>query len=173
MTMDIFNLNDRLKSVDQENRDLLRIKIINRITWLMIYGIYVFLVCMNFNCAASGEKGQEISTKEPIKMIPPDQTKLAPGMAKIEGIVVSMFKSSDHYDCVIKVDKVLGYGMATKPIGKGTEIALTIQNNEENLIKLLSEETVEQKYEFILEWEQMVDNQYRWKAINIQKKNPE
>lgn len=173
MVMDNLNLKMRIKSVDQKSRELLLIKIINRIAWLGISSLYVLVVCMSFSCAASGEKGQEMTTKEPIKMISPDQTQLAPGMTKIEGIVVGMFKRSDHYNCVIKVEKVLGYGMATKPIGKGTEIAITIQNNEEELIKRLSGATVDQKYEFILEREQMVDNQYQWKAITVQKKNPE
>ena len=62
--------------------------------------------------------------------------------------------------------------MATRPIGKGSEISLQISNDEEDLINLLSEGTMEQKYEFTVQQEEMVNipsNQLRWKALKVKK----
>jgi hypothetical protein len=123
-------------------------------------------------CAGPAEEKQEISETETIKMPTPPQNKLAPGTAKIEARMIEMNKEKNHYTCIIKVEKVLGYGMATRPIGKGSEISLQISNDEEDLINLLSEGTMEQKYEFTVQQEEMVDmpsNQLKWKALKVHK----
>ncbi len=138
-------------------------------SWFYILYIPVFYF---LGCAGPAEEKQEVSDTETIKMPTPPKNKLAPGTAKIEARVIEMIKEINHYTCIIKVEKVLGYGMATKPIGRGSEIFLQISNDQEDLIKLLSDGTMTQKYEFTVQQEEMVDmpsNQLRWKALIIDK----
>lgn len=148
------------------------LKIINTLPkWSWFYILYVLIIfCVG--CAGPAEEKQEISETETIKMPTPPQNKLAPGTAKIEARMIEMNKGKNHYTCIIKVEKVLGYGMTTRPIGKGSEISLQISNDEEDLINLLSEGTMEQKYEFTVQQEEMVNmpsNQLRWKALKVHK----
>ncbi len=139
--------------------------------WSWFYILYLPIVfCVG--CAGPAEEKQEISEIETIKRPTPPQNKLAPGTAKIEARMIGMNKENNHYSCIIKVEKVLGYGMATRPIGKGSKITLQISNDEEDLIKLLSGGTMEQKYEFTVQQEEMVDmpsNQLRWRALKVHK----
>ncbi len=139
--------------------------------WSWFYILYMSVVfCVG--CAGPAEEKQEISETETIKMPTPPQNKLAPGTAKIEARMIEMNKKKNHYTCIIKVEKVLGYGMTTRPIGKGSEISLQISNDEEDLINLLSEGTMEQKYEFTVQQEEMVNmpsSQLRWKALKVKK----
>ncbi len=139
--------------------------------WSWFYILYMsFVFCVG--CAGPAEEKQEISETETIKMPTPPQNKLAPGTAKIEARMIEMNKGKNHYTCIIKVEKVLGYGMTTRPIGKGSEISLQISNDEEDLINLLSEGTMEQKYEFTVQQEEMVNmpsSQLRWKALKVKK----
>lgn len=160
--------NDTQNFFDRNNR----MKITNILPkWSWFYILYMFIVfCVG--CAGPAEEKQEISETETIKMPIPPQNKLAPGTAKIEARMIEMNKGKNHYTCIIKVEKVLGYGMATRPIGKGSEISLQISNDEEDLIKLLSDGTMEQKYEFIVQQEEMVNmpsNQLKWKALKVHK----
>lgn len=148
------------------------LKITNILTkWFWFYILYVPIIfCVG--CAGPAEEKQEISETETIKMPTPPQNKLAPGTAKIEARMIEMNKGKNHYTCIIKVEKVLGYGMTTRPIGKGSEISLQISNDEQDLINLLSGGTMEQKYEFTVQQEEMVDmpsDQLRWKAIKVHK----
>jgi len=139
--------------------------------WSWFYILYAPVV-FYVGCAGPAEEKQEISKTETIKMPRPPQNKLAPGTAKIEARMIEMNKGKNHYTCIIKVEKVLGYGMATKPIGRGSEISLQISIDQESLIKLLSDGTMKQKYEFTVQQEEMVDmpsDQLRWKALNINK----
>ena len=145
------------------------VKIINlQSKWSWFFILNVFAV-FYLGCIGSAGEKKEVSETEQMEMPIPPQNKLAPGTAKIEVHLMTMEKDNSHYNCILKVDKVLGYGMSTKPIGKGTEISLQISNDEEDFIKLLSEGTMEQKYELTVEQEQMVDNQLRWRAIKILK----
>jgi hypothetical protein len=127
------------------------------------------LVVLFIGCAGSGEEKQETTETESIKM-PSPRAKLAPGTAKVEAKILDMKKENNYYICIIKVEKVLSYGMSTRPIGKGSEISLHILSNEEDFINMLSEGTLGQKYEFSLEQElklNMSDNQMGWKAIKV------
>jgi hypothetical protein len=136
--------------------------------WSWFYILYVFIVFFA-GCAGPAEEKQEITETETVKMPPPRQNKLAPGTVKVEARMIKMNKENSHYNCIIKLEKVLGYGMSTKPIGKGTEIYLQISNNENDLINLLLEGTSEEKYEFTVVQEQMVDNQLRYRVVKVKK----
>ncbi len=157
-------------SDELEIADMLKLKnILPKWSWFyLLYMPVVFCV----GCAGPAEEKQEVSDTEMIKIPTPPQNKLAPGTAKIEARMIKMNKGKNHYTCIIKVEKVLGYGMATRPIGKGSEISLQISYDQEDLIILLSDGTMEQKYEFTVQQEEilgMPSNQLRWKALNINK----
>jgi hypothetical protein len=135
--------------------------------WFYILSV---AIVFGFGCAGQVEEKQQQPDTEVNKMPPPAvEPKLPPGRAKIEARMIELNEVKNHFNCIIKVNKVLGYGMATKPIGKGTEISLQISNDEKDLIKLLSEGTREEKYEFTVEQEQMVDNQLRYRAVKVKK----
>jgi len=134
--------------------------------WLSI--LCVFLT-FYLGCAGTSEEKQEIPETKPVNMPVPPQNKLDPGSAKIEAHLKKMEEDTNHHNFIFIVDKVLGYGMSTKPIGKGSEISLQISHDEEDLIQTLSEGTMEQKYELTVEQEQMVDNQLKWRAIKVKK----
>jgi hypothetical protein len=131
--------------------------------------LFLFIVVSTSGCTGSAEKKQEIIDTATINMPAQTQTKLAPGTTKIEGSVIKMIKSNNHYNCIIRVEKVLGYGMSAKPLPKGREISVYLLTTEENLIKLLSEGTMEQKYELTVEQEQMVDNKLEWRVLKVNK----
>jgi len=134
--------------------------------------LYIISVAIIFGtgCAGQVEEKQEQSDIEVNNVPPPPpESKLAPGTAKIEARMMELNEVNNQFNCIIKVNKVLGYGMATKPIGKGTEISLQISNDEIDLLKLLSDGTGEEKYEFTVEQEQMVDNQLRYRAVKVKK----
>ena len=136
--------------------------------WSWFYILYLPIV-FYVGCAGPAEEKQEITERETVKMPPVRQNTLSPGTAKIEAHIIKMAKENNYHNCIIIVEKVLGYGMSTKPIGKGTEISLQISNNDKDLINLLSEGTREEKYEFTVEQEQMVDNQLRCRAVKVKK----
>jgi hypothetical protein len=135
-------------------------------SWFSI--LYVFLV-LYLGCAGTSEEKQEVQETNPTNMPKLPQNKLAPGTAKIVAHMIKIEKEDNLHTCIFKVDKVLGYGMSTKPIGRGTEISLAILNDREDLINLLSDGTLEQKYELTVEQELMVDNQLKWKSVRIEK----
>ena len=136
--------------------------------WSWFYILYVPIV-FYIGCAGTSEEKQEVPETKPINMPIPPQNNLAPGTAKIEAQIIKMENENNHILCIFRVNKVLGYGMSTKPIGKGMEISLNILNDQEDLIKLLSEGTMEQKYELTVEQEQLVDNQLKWRAVRVEK----
>lgn len=140
--------------------------------WSWISIICIFLT-FYLGCAGTSEDNQEVGETKPVNMPIPTQNKLAPGTAKIEAHIEKMAEDNNYYNYILIVDKVLGYGMSTKPIGKGSEISLHISHDEEDLIKSLSEGTMEQKYELTVEQVQMVDNQLKWRAIEVKKINSE
>jgi len=159
----------RLKNIRQEeNAKMTESKNIN-INSLWIFILFVIIVFFNFSCAGPAEEKQEKNETTKIKMPLPSQTKLAPGTLKVKSSVIKMIKKNNHYNCIIRVEKILGYGMAAKPVAKGSEINLNLTNSGEDLIKLLSEGTMDQKYELIIEQEQMVDNQLEWRALQVKK----
>jgi hypothetical protein len=135
--------------------------------WLYIF--FVYIVCLNIGCTGHAENKQENNQTTDDRMSILSQAKLAPGTIKVEASVIKMKKINNHFTCIIKVEKVLGYGMATKPVPKGSEINLNLTNSREELIKLLSEGTMQQKYELTIEQERMADNQLQWRALQIKK----
>jgi len=134
-----------------------------------IYIFFVFIAFLTIHCTGTAEKKQENNEATNRERSIPSPTKLAPGTIKIEASVITMIKKNNHYDCIIKVEKVLGYGMATKPLPNGSEINLNLANSGEEFIKLLEEGTMKQKYELTIEQEQMADNQVQWRALQIKK----
>ena len=135
--------------------------------------IFLGLVVFFIGCTGHAKEKDEVQGTDPIKMPIPPENKLSPGMAQIEAHLLKMEKVNGYYKSVIKVEKVLAYGMSTKPIGKDSEIVLKIAQDEVDLINLFGEGTIEQKYVLTVEQEQLVDNQVMWRAVKVKKKNIE
>ena len=138
--------------------------------WNLLLVIFVTFV-ITVGCAGQVEEKQEDTETEVIKPPPPPKS-LAPGTAIVEARLMNFNKIDDHFECMIVVDKVLRYGSSTKPIGKGTELNLHISKVQSDVIKLLSEGTLEQNYEFIVEQQEVVNipsGTSMWKALKVSK----
>jgi hypothetical protein len=123
-------------------------------------------------CAGRVDEKNAIQETEVSKSPPPPNENLAPGTANIEASVINFSGQNNHIECIVKIEKVLNYGMSTKPIGKGTELKLHISSDQPDLIKILSGETLEQKYEFTVEQIEMINmpsSQFVYKALRIRK----
>jgi hypothetical protein len=141
-----------------------------------LFNITLIIFIIFVGCAGQVEEKQENSENEVIKPPPPPANQLAPGTAKVEAQIINFTELDNHFECIIKVEKVLRYGRTTKPIGKGTELILHISKAQSDLIKLLSNGTSEQKYEFIVEQAEVVimpSGQSMWKAIEASKEQLE
>lgn len=123
-------------------------------------------------CAGQVDDKMEISDSKVTEKPLPPTNKLAPGTVKIEARMIDSSQEAEHFDCILQVEKVLAYGRGVKPIGKGKEIFLQISREENDIVNLLSEGLMDQKYEFIVEQEEVVsmsDNQMRWRVLEVRK----
>ena len=137
--------------------------------------LFIFLsvsFITHLGCAGQVEDKQEIpESKMPDKPLPP-MNELPPGTAKLEAYMIDSNVEAEHFDCIIKVEKVLSYGRGAKPIGKGKEVLLQIPKDKTEVINLLSEGTLDQKFEFVVEQEQIVNmpaTELRWRILEVRK----
>lgn len=98
------------------------------------YLILIFLLiglgvqsCCSSRCSAPQQQEQKTVKTEIPPALPPAPVSLAPGTARIVAVPVSF----DRQVCVLKVEKVLGYGMATPPVAVGSEIRLELKPEQE------------------------------------------
>jgi hypothetical protein len=134
--------------------------------------ITMFIFILMFGCAGQVEEKQESTEKKAVKPPPPTNSRLAPGTAIVEARLLSFNEEEDHFVCQIKIEKALRYGSSTKPLGRGTELKLYISTAQTDLIKTLSEGTLEQKYEFTVIQEQVVNmssGKSIWKVLKVKK----
>jgi hypothetical protein len=148
-------------------QNIIRIAYVGKILPIIVLVIFFFI-----GCAGQVKENEEIPDSKIQNTPPPPTKKLAPGTAKIEAKIVELNEEKNFYRCVIKVERVLGYGMATKPIGKGTEIPLQFSKDESKTVKAFSEGTLDQLFELIVLQEEMVglaSKELRWSIIKINK----
>ena len=135
---------------------------------------FVILVIIT-GCAGQVEEKQMDSAEEASPPPPPPKS-LAPGTAKIEAQIVSVTETDSDILCKVMVNKVLRYGSSTKPIAKGSELDLHISMSQTDYINLISEGTLNENYEFIVEQVQLLNMpsaQSQWKVLNVQRGQPE
>ena len=126
-------------------------------------------------CAGSSENGQKTEDVTPVnKPRPPDpQKKLAPGTVQVEAVLLSKSTADKNTRFVIRIEKVLGYGMATRPVGVGTEITVDMAGfNSEKL----SEDKKDQKYILTIQQQENLNLSpapNTWRGLKFQKKEPE
>lgn len=104
------------------------------------------------------------------KPLPPSpQKKLAPGTIKVETILVDIKEEENNTSCVMRVEKVLGYGMATRPVGVGIEIPVDLQGYDS---EDLSKNSKDQKYIMIIQQQENMSissTKSSWRALKLQK----
>jgi len=137
------------------------------------FWILIVLLIFSFGCGGVVKEKDDDQERDTIKIPITPTNKLSPGKAQIEAYCLAIEKDDNYYKCIFKVEKVLGYGMSTKPIGKGSEIFLNLTQDEVDVINLLSEGAMEQKYVLTVEQEQLVDNQMKWRAVQVSEINHE
>ena len=140
---------------------------------IIFFRILPFILVLLFvnisGCAGQIEEKQENSGSGKVGPPPPSKS-LPPGIARIEAQLIELNKNEDYIECIIKVEKVLQYGRSVKPIGSGTQLTLFVSNEYNDLLNILTEGTLKQKYEFTVEQEEVAgisSRQVKWKTIDI------
>ena len=143
----------------------MKMNILRHNLFLMIIGLIVFSI----GCAGQVEEKQEDPAPEMVKPPPPPKS-LAPGRAIIHAQLLNIANMETHFNCIVKVEKVIGYGMSTKPIGNKTDLSLYISTKQTDIINFLEKGTSSEKYEFTLEQEALMDvssSQSRWRVLKV------
>ena len=135
--------------------------------------IFFTAILIIFNgCAGSSENHQKTEDLNQVnKPLPPDpQKKLAPGTARIEAILLGTHEQDNSTSFVLRVEKVLGYGMATRPVGVGTELTVDMAGFKS---ETFSEDKNDQKYILIIQQQEnlsLSSARSTWRALKFQKK---
>ena len=146
-----------------------------RILLIKVVLFFTAVLLILNGCAGSSENGKKTEDLSPVsKPLPPDpQKKLAPGTARIEAILLGTNEQDNNTSCVLRVEKVLGYGMATRPVGVGTELTVDMTGFKS---KTFSEDKKDQKYILIIQQQEnlsLSSAKSTWRALKIQKKESE
>ena len=76
---------------------------------------------------APAESGPE-ERPTPAASQPLPKLSLSPGQAKITASVVSIETKGALHICILKIDKVHGYGSSTKPLAVGNQVRVSVKN---------------------------------------------
>jgi hypothetical protein len=133
--------------------------------------LFFVILVITIGCAGQVEEKQ-MDSKSETNQPPPPPKSLAPGTAIIEAQVVSVTETDSDIQCKVKVHKVLRYGSSTKPIANKSELNLHISKSQTDLIKLVSEGTLNENYEFTVEQVQLLNmpsGQSQWNVLNAKR----
>ena len=85
------------------------------------------------SCSSCNTSKTEQPSKDTVKHFPKKHFELlAPGTAKIKGILTSYQKKNGKTLCKIFVTKVLGYGPTTPPIAVNSDLLVSLTNEKVN-----------------------------------------
>ena len=94
-----------------------------RIRWSEIVPVLIFLVMGIQACSSSrNSSAQEHKTTSAPHALQPAPATLAPGMARIVAMPIAIHKQESKILCILKVDKIIGYGMSTPSVTVKSEI---------------------------------------------------
>jgi len=143
---------------------------LKKIIFLYILPVILVLLFFNFTGCVGQKKEKQVNSESGKMGPPPPSKSLPPGTARIEAQLIELNKNEDHIKCMIIVEKVLQYGRSVKPIGTGTQLILFVSSEQNDILNFLDEGTLKQKYEFIVEQEEVAgisSRQVKWKIIDI------